>query len=102
MTEPSATAASGPLRIAIFALVAAHALFFVYALYRILTAPAGDGTGMQIVGIVPLGLLFLVFAFPATSYARSGKNLPGALILALVGFGVTQWLWWTMMVNELT
>jgi hypothetical protein len=101
MTEPSAPAVNSPLRLATFAVVAAHTLFFVYALFRIFTAPAGDGTGMHIVGIVPLGVLFLVFAFPATSYARSGKHLIVALILALIGFGATQWLWWGTMVNEL-
>jgi hypothetical protein len=86
MAEPSAPAANSPLRLATFAVVAAH---------------AGDGTGMHIVGIVPLGVLFLVFAFPTTSYARGGKHLLVALILVLIGLGATQWLWSGTLVNEL-
>ena len=100
MTDASPPASSSALRLAVYVIAAAHAVFLIYALYRIFTAPAGDGTGMNIVGIVPLGVLFLAGVFPAVSYARGGKPLVG-LIFALLGFGITQWLWWTMLVNEL-
>lgn len=100
MTDASPPASSSALRLAVYTIAAAHTVFFVYAIYRIFTAPAGDGSGMNIVGVVPLGLLFLAGVFPAVSYARSGKPVPG-LIFALLGFGITQWLWWTIMVHEL-
>jgi hypothetical protein len=100
MTDASPPASSSALRLAVYAIAAAHAAFLVYALYRIFTAPAGDGTGMNIVGIVPLAVLFIAGVFPAISYTRSGKPLP-ALIFALLGLGITQWLWWTIMVHEL-
>ena len=69
----TASSGSPALRNLTFAVVAAHVLFLAYAIYAILTAPAGDGTGMNLVGLVPLGFLFLVFAVPALSYARNGK-----------------------------
>jgi hypothetical protein len=100
MSETSAPATSSALRPIVYVVVAAHVAFLAYAIYRIFTAPAGDGTGMNIVGLVPLGVMFLIGVFPAISYTRSGKPLVG-LLFALVAFGITQWLWWTMLVNEL-
>jgi hypothetical protein len=90
-----------PLLTTIFVIAALHAAFVVYAIYAIFTAPAGDGTGMNLVGLVPLGFLFLAGAVPAMSYARSGRNLVAGLIFAVAGFGITQWIWWTMLIHEL-
>jgi hypothetical protein len=100
MTEQSAPVANSPLRWLVYVIAAAHVAFFAYAAWRILGAPPGDGTGMRIVAFVPLGVLLLIGVFPAISYARSNKPLVG-LLFAAFGFGVTQWLWWTMLVNEL-
>ncbi|MDX6766953.1 MAG: hypothetical protein SFU85_09190 [Candidatus Methylacidiphilales bacterium] len=99
MTDAS-PATGRPLRWLVYLIAAAQVAFFAYAAWRILAAPPGDGTGMRIVAFVPLGALLLIGVFPAISYARSNKPLVG-LAFALFGFGATQWLWWTMLVNEL-
>jgi hypothetical protein len=102
MIGPSAPAANSLLRLAIVAVVAAHVLFLVYALYQLFTIPDAedDRIGMAILGGVPFGLLFLFFAVPALSYVRDRAPLVG-IILALLGLGITQWLWWAVMVSLL-
>ena len=89
------------LRTATLILAAIAALFLAYSFFALWTAPSRDNTGMQMVGIVPLGIVFLILSAPALILALNRLLLVPAMVLAVLGLGVQQWLWWGVMVNEL-
>lgn len=98
-TRPDNTAPL--LRTAALVVSALAAAFLVYSFYALWTAPSRDNSGMQMVGIVPLGFVFLVLSVPALAFALNRMLPVLALVLALLGLAAQQWLWWGMLVNEL-
>jgi hypothetical protein len=89
-------------RIAALGVAGAHILFFAYAIVAMVTAPAGDGTGFNVLAVFPLGVLFVVFTVPALFLSNGGRvSQWAALVLAAIGLGITQWLWWTILIYEL-
>lgn len=101
MADDLTRGAMPPLRIAVLAVAAAGTLFFLYALYAIWTAPAGDGTGFNLLAVVPLGLIFLALTVPALILGREGRSLRSALVFGLLGLAAQQGLWWGVLVHEL-
>ena len=71
-----------PTRVAALAIAGAATLFLLYAVYAILTAPQGDGTGFHILGVGPLN------SARAAEWMRAhvpGVRIPDALIARLKG-----------------
>ena len=63
----------------------------VQALGRLV--PSGDGSGMQWIAIMPLGLVFLVLTLPALIFALSGFLLRFAIGLGIAGLVAFALLW---------
>jgi len=55
--------------------------------------PSGDGSGMQWIAIMPLGLVFLVLTLPALIFALSGFLLRFAIGLGIAGLVAFALLW---------
>jgi hypothetical protein len=55
--------------------------------------PAGDGSGFQWIAVVPLGLVFFVFTFPALVCAWNGHFLWAALVIGCAGLIAFALLW---------
>jgi len=101
MAETPSVQTAPRLRTATLILAAIAALFLAYSFFALWTAPSRDNTGMQMVGIVPLGIVFLILSASALILALNRLLLVPAMVLAVLGLGVQQWLWWGVMVNEL-
>jgi len=67
------------LRAVVLAVAGAGTLFWLYTFYGIAQVPMGDGSGMQWVAVMPLGLVFVVFTLPALVCAWKGHFLWVAL-----------------------
>ena len=101
MADTPSVPAAPFLRTATLILAGTAAFFLIYSFYALWTAPSRDNTGMQMVGIVPMGFVFLVLSLPALMLALNRMLPVPALILAVLGLGVQQWLWWGMLVKEM-
>ena len=67
------------LRAVVLAVAGAGTLFWLYTFHGIAQVPMGDGSGMQWVAVMPLGLVFVVFTLPALVCAWKGHFLWVAL-----------------------
>lgn len=72
-------------RLVALSLALAGTAFWLYTFYWLAQLPAGDGSGMQWVAAVPLGLIFLLFTLPALILAFKGQSLTVSLVLGAVG-----------------
>jgi hypothetical protein len=97
MTE--AARSSLALRAAALSVAGAGTLFWLYTFYAIAQVPAGDGSGMQWVAVMPLGLVFVVFTLPALVCAWKGHFLWAALVLGCGGL-IAFSLLWKELLNE--
>jgi len=86
-------AKNGSLRAAALAVSVAGVLFWLYTFYGIAQVPAGDGSGFQWIAVMPLGLVFFVFTFPALVCAWNGQFLWTALVLGCAGLIAFALLW---------
>jgi hypothetical protein len=86
-------AKNGYLRAAALAVSVAGVLFWLYTFYGIAQVPAGDGSGFQWIAVMPLGLVFFVFTFPALVCAWNGQFLWAALVLGCAGLIAFALLW---------
>src|SRR5262245_24408566 len=68
-------------------------LFWLYTFYGIAQVPAGDGTGFQWIGVMPLGFFYFVFCVPALVLAWKGRALWLALVFGAVGLIGLLWIW---------
>ena len=68
-------------------------LFWLYTFYAIAQVPAGDGTGMQWVAVMPLGFIFLALTLPALLLALSGRSLTVAAIMGVLGLVAFAYIW---------
>lgn len=93
MQTATQAAKIGSLRAAALAVSIAGMLFWLYTFYGIAQVPAGDGSGFQWIAVVPLGLVFFVFTFPALICACSGRFLWAALVLGCAGLIAFAILW---------
>jgi hypothetical protein len=87
------------LRLAALGAAVAGALFWLYTFYGIAQVPAGDGTGFQWIGVMPLGAIFLLLTVPALVLSLRGRQLWLALVLGcsgLVAFAVV----WRQLLDE--
>src|SRR5262245_56446043 len=91
MTE--AARSSLALRTAALFVAGAGTLFWLYTFYAIAQVPVGDGSGMQWVAVMPLGLVFVVFTLPALVCAWKGHFLWAALVLGCAGLIAFSLLW---------
>src|SRR5262249_8097560 len=66
---------------------------WLYTFYGIAQVPSGDGSGMQWIAIMPLGLVFLVLTLPALIFALSGFLLRFAIGLGIAGLVAFALLW---------
>jgi hypothetical protein len=67
------------------ALAGAQAAYWLYT-FRLIAVNANPmGDGMEFVAIVPFGLIFLALVVPSLMLAMSGRMLPLAAALAVVG-----------------
>jgi len=75
------------LRAVVLAVAGAGTLFWLYTFYGIAQVPLGDGSGMQWVAVMPLGLIFAVFTLPALVCAWKvtfyGSDSPSAALASL-------------------
>ncbi len=85
MQATTQVAKNGFLRAAALAVSIAGTLFWLYTFYGIAQVPAGDGSGFQWIAVVPLGLVFFVFTFPALVCAWNGQFLWAALVIGCAG-----------------
>jgi hypothetical protein len=81
------------LRAAALAVSIGGTLFWLYTFYGIAQVPAGDGSGFQWIAVIPLGLVFFVFTFPALVCALSGRFLWAALVIGCAGLIAFALLW---------
>jgi hypothetical protein len=81
------------LRAVALAVASAGALFWLYTFYGIAQVPIGDGSGMQWIAVMPLGLIFVVFILPALVCSWKGHFLWAALILGCAGLIAFAFLW---------
>jgi len=91
-----ATTAAGKysfLRAAVLAVSIGGTLFWLYTFYGIAQVPAGDGSGFQWIAVIPLGLVFFVFTFPALVCVLSGRFLLAALVIGCAGLIAFALLW---------
>jgi hypothetical protein len=93
MQVTTQAASNSSLRAGALAVSIAGTLFWLYTFYGIAQVPAGDGSGFQWIAVVPLGLVFLVFTFPALVCAWSGRFLWAALVIGCVGLLAFALLW---------
>ena len=93
MQATTQAATNGYLRPAALAVSSAGLLFWLYTFYGIAQVPAGDGSGFQWIAVIPLGLVFFVFTFPALVCAWSGKFLWAALVIGCTGLIAFALLW---------
>jgi hypothetical protein len=91
MTE--AARSSLALRTAALSVAGAGTLFWLYTFYAIAQVPVGDGSDMQWVAVMPLGLVFVVFTLPALVCAWKGHFLWAALVLGCAGLIEFSLLW---------
>ena len=89
-TQPAKT---GLLHTAAPAVSIAGTLFWLYTFYGIAQVPAGDGSGFQWIAVVPLGLVFFVFTFPALVCAWNDQFLWAALVIGCAGLIAFALLW---------
>jgi hypothetical protein len=87
------TAKNDYLRTAALAVSIAGALFWLYTFYGIAQVPHGDGSGFQRISVLPLGLVFFVFTFPALVCAWKGQFLWAALVIGCAGLIAFALLW---------
>jgi hypothetical protein len=90
---------SSVLRLAALGAAVAGALFWLYTFYGIAQVPAGDGTGFQWIGVMPLGAIFFLLTLPALILSLRGRQLWLALMLGcsgLVAFAVV----WRQLLDE--
>src|SRR5690242_20790414 len=83
----------GVLRAAALAVSIGGTLFWLYTFYGIAQVPAGDGSGFQWIAVIPLGLVFFVFTFPALVCAWKGRFLWSALVIGSAGLIAFALLW---------
>jgi len=93
MQATTQVAKNGFLRAAALAVSIAGTLFWLYTFYGIAQVPAGDGSGFQWIAVVPLGLVFFVFTFPALVCAWNGQFLWAALVIGCAGLIAFALLW---------
>ena len=93
MQATTQAAKNGYLRAAALAVSIAGTLFWLYTFYGIAQVPAGDGSGFQWIAVVPLGLVFFVFTFPALVCAWNGQFLWAALVIGCAGLIAFALLW---------
>ncbi len=93
METPTQAAKTGFLRAAALAVSVAGTLFWLYTFYGIAQVPAGDGSGFQWIAVVPLGLVFFVFTFPALVCAWNDQFLWAALVIGCAGLIAFALLW---------
>lgn len=93
MQAKTQAAKNGHLRAAALAVSIAGTLFWLYTFYGIAQVPAGDGSGFQWIAVVPLGLVFFVFTFPALVCAWNGRFLWAALVIGCAGLIAFALLW---------
>jgi hypothetical protein len=84
---------SGGLRTTALLISGAGTIFWLYTFYGIAQVPSGDGSGMQWIAIMPLGLVFLVLTLPALIFALSGFLLRFAIGLGIAGLVAFALLW---------
>src|SRR5215510_3785127 len=87
---------SGGLRTTALLISGAGTIFWLYTFYGIAQVPSGDGSGMQWIAIMPLGLVFLVLTLPALIFALSGFLLRFA-----IGLGIASLVAFALLWNEL-
>ena len=93
MQATTQAAKNGLLRTAALAVSIAGTLFWLYTFYGIAQVPAGDGSGFQWIAVVPLGLVFFVFTFPALVCAWNDQFLWAALVIGCAGLIAFALLW---------
>ena len=93
LMQATQAAKNGFLRGAALAVSIAGTLFWLYTFYGIAQVPAGDGSGFQWIAVVPLGLVFFVFTFPALVCAWNGQFLWAALVIGCAGLIAFGLLW---------
>lgn len=93
MEATTQVATNSYLRAAALAVSTVGLLFWLYTFYGIAQVPAGDGSGFQWIAVIPLGLVFFVFTFPALVCALSGKFLWAALVIGFAGLIAFALLW---------
>src|SRR5215475_4101755 len=71
----------------------AGTLFWLYTFYGIAQVPSGDGSGMQWIAIMPLGLVFVVLTLPALILAWANCLLRFATVLGVAGLIAFAFLW---------
>jgi hypothetical protein len=81
------------LRTSALLIAGAGILFWLYTFYGIAQVPSGDGSGMQWIAVMPLGLIFLVLTLPALIFALSGYLLRFAIALGTAGLIAFALLW---------
>ena len=84
---------NGGLRTTALLISGAGTIFWLYTFYGIAQVPSGDGSGMQWIAIMPLGLVFLVLTLPALIFALFGVLLRFAIGLGIVGLVAFAYLW---------
>jgi hypothetical protein len=81
------------LRIVALTIAFAGIGFWLYTFYGIAQAPVGDGSGMQWVAAMPLGLIFFLLVVPALGIAWSGRWLWLSILLGAAGLIAFGFLW---------
>ncbi len=73
--------------------VAIGTVFWLYTFYHIASLPAGDGTGFQWMGAVPLAGIFAICIVPSFFIALSGRTPVVAAALSVGGLVLFALLW---------
>jgi hypothetical protein len=84
-----------PNRVRKFALIVAGAgtSFWFYTFYAISRVPIGDGSGMQWLAVLPLGLVFVGFFLPTWFLVAIGRLPRLAAILGFSGLIAFGFVW---------
>jgi len=96
MTHPAldpSTETGRAARWTIMALAAAQTLFWIYAIYHIVSHANPKGDGFELVAIMPMSFIFFGLALPAWMLAREGRKVGIAAILCLAGLLANALLW---------
>ena len=84
---------SNRLRTSALLIAGVGTLFWLYTFYGIAQVPSGDGSGMQWIAIMPLGLIFVVLTLPALIFAWANFLLRFAIVLGITGLIAFALLW---------